>query len=110
MSKAIIIDSKNKEIYYKEINNLENIQEAIGGLITFAFYNPLQDVCYVNDEGLFDNTLDFFTYEGAHQPFAGNGVLIGTDSKGNDVDVVEEYESVKKKVKFHDRDMIRNVL
>ncbi len=108
MTLAIIIDTKNRDIYYRrDINKLEDLKREVSGLITTGFYNEHNDVCYVNDEGLFDETFDFFTYEGAHQPFAGNGVLIGTDDKGSDADVVEELESVKKKVKFHDRDMIR---
>ena len=45
----------------------------------------------------------FFTYEGAHQPFAGNGLIMGCDDEGESVDCKIGLTEVKEKVKFYSR-------
>jgi replicative DNA helicase len=43
----------------------------------------------------------FFEFKGAHQPFAGNGVVVGFDAdSGDSVDASSTLEEIKSKVKF----------
>ena len=103
--KAILIDSINKEV--KEVEIGKGIDEMYKFLnceiFTIASYLPKNDVIFVDDEGLMNGTDTFFTYEGAHQPFAGNGLIMGSNSKGESVDCKIDLNEVKKKVNFYDR-------
>ena len=103
--KAILIDSINKEV--KEIEIGKGIDEMYKFLnceiFTIASYLPKNDAIFVDDEGLMNGTDTFFTYEGAHQPFAGNGLIMGSNSKGESVDCKIDLNEVKKKVNFYDR-------
>ena len=103
--KAILIDSINKEV--KEVEIGKGIDEMYKFLqcecFTVASYLPKEDAIFVDDEGLMNGTDVFFTYEGAHQPFAGNGLIMGCDSKGNSVDCKIDINEVKKRVLFYDK-------
>jgi len=103
--KAILIDSINKEV--KEVEIGKGIDEMYKFLnceiFTIASYLPKNDAIFVDDEGLMNGTDTFFTYEGAHQPFAGNGLIMGSNSKGESVDCKIDLNEVKKKVDFYDR-------
>jgi hypothetical protein len=103
--KAILIDSINKEV--KEVEIGKGIDEMYKFLnceiFTIASYLPKNDAIFVDDEGLMNGTDTFFTYEGAHQPFAGNGLIMGSNSKGESVDCKIDLNEVKKKVNFYDR-------
>jgi len=103
--KAILIDSINKEV--KEVEIGKGIDEMYKFLnceiFTIASYLPKNDAIFVDDEGLMNGTDVFFTYEGAHQPFAGNGLIMGSNSKGESVDCKIDLNEVKKKVDFYDR-------
>ena len=103
--KAILIDSINKEV--KEIEIGKGIDEMYKFLncqcFTIASYLPKEDAIFVDDEGLLNGTDVFFTYEGAHQPFAGNGLIMGCDDEGESVDCKIGLTEVKEKVKFYSR-------
>jgi hypothetical protein len=103
--KAILIDSINKEV--KEVEIGKGIDEMYKFLqcqcFTIASYLPKEDAIFVDDEGLMNGTDVFFTYEGAHQPFAGNGLIMGCDDEGESVDCKIELTEVKEKVKFYSR-------
>lgn len=105
--KAIFIDAKNGkvELVERDFKNYKLINEQIGCDI-FAYATSFNngDVLYVDDEGLFDRELNsFFTYEGAHQPFAGNGLILGTDEEGDSVDAKTSLMEVASKVEFMTR-------
>lgn len=103
--KAILIDSKNREV--KQIEIGKGIDEMYKVLececFTIATYLPKEDAIFVDDEGLMNGTDMFFTYEGAHQPFAGNGLIMGCDDMGESEDCKVDLTEVKNKVKFFDR-------
>ena len=103
--KAILIDSINREV--KEVEIGKGIDEMYKFLqcecFTIASYLDKQDAIFVDDEGLMNGTDSFFTYEGAHQPFAGNGLIMGCDDMGESEDCKVDLTEVKNKVKFFDR-------
>jgi len=103
--KAILIDSINKEV--KEVEIGKGIDEMYKFLncqyFTVASYLDKQDAIFVDDEGLMNGTDVFFTYEGAHQPFAGNGLIMGCDDEGESEDCKIDINEVKKNVEFYDR-------
>jgi hypothetical protein len=109
--KIIVIDSANKKVYESTSNGLPDLQKAVGGYIEIAHEievkGNLVDTVYVNDEGLF-GAQHFFEFKGAHQPFAGNGVVTGTDlESGETVGVHSSLSDVKSKVKFLTIDEVR---
>ena len=103
--KAILIDSINKEVKEIEIGKgIEAMYEFLKcQYFTVGSYLDKQDAIFVDDEGLMNGTDVFFTYEGAHQPFAGNGLIMGCDDEGESVDCKISFAEVKDKVKFYDR-------
>lgn len=105
--KAILIDSKNREVKEVEVKDYSEYNSLIGCLcFTVATYlgngndKQEEDVIFVDDEGLLTEPEHFFTYEGAHQPFAGNGLVIGCDYEGESKNPLVTLEEVKNKVKF----------
>ena len=104
--KAILIDAKNREV--KEIEIGKGIDEMYKFLecqyFTIASYLDKGDAIFVDDEGLMNGTDIFFTYEGAHQPFAGNGLIMGSNRNGESIDCKIDFNEVKNKVEFYDRD------
>ena len=103
--KAILINAKTKEV--KEVEMGKDYKEIYTQLqcelFTAGMYMNDADVMYVDDEGLMNGTNEFFTFEGAHQPFAGNGLIMGTDDEGESTDCKMSFDEVKNKVKFYDR-------
>lgn len=58
------------------------------------------DVCFVDDEGLY-NHIDFFELPNTHQPLAGNGLIVGTDGEsGESVACLSTIEDIKEQVTF----------
>ena len=60
-----------------------------------------EDTIYVDEEGLLKPSDHFFYFEGAHQPFAGSGLICGSDNRtgkacGAEMDIL----SVLSKVRF----------
>ena len=106
--KAILIDSINKEV--KEVEIGKGIDEMYKFLncqcFTIASYLPKEDAIFVDDEGLMNGTDVFFTFEGAHQPFAGNGLICGSDKDGETTDCKIDIDEVKSKVQFYDRNTL----
>lgn len=103
--KAILIDVVNKEV--KEIEIGKGIDEMYKFLncdcFTVASYLPNEDAIFVDDEGLMKGTDEFFTYQEAHQPFAGNGLIMGCDEDGESVDCKISLDEVKSRVEFYSR-------
>jgi hypothetical protein len=98
--KAIIIDATKQEIRETEIDGkLAALQGAVGGMIELVELPEGADL-FVNEEGLLNGTQAFFSYEGAHQPFAGNGIICGHDDEGNTTGTSMSVEAVRARVKF----------
>lgn len=100
MKKAILINSELQTITEVEYNSIDDIQRLIGcRCFTVATYLDNEDAIYVDDEGLYTPQF-FFEYKGAHQPFAGNGLVVGANDEGEGADVKISLEDVKKNVTF----------
>ncbi len=115
--KAIKIDSKNRTVSlvdYKEYNDIYRHVECDTFTVATDLGNGNEtqesDVIYVDDNGLLTQPENFFTYEGAHQPFAGNGLVLGTDFEGESCEPMVTLEEVKNKVKFYDIREIRAMI
>lgn len=103
--KAYKIDTQLRQVTEIEINegnSLKEMQEVVGGLITVAAELENTDTMFVNDEGLFMFN-EFFYFDGCYQPFAGNGVIVGTDEEGASVGAKSTLEEIKSRVKFLNR-------
>ena len=102
--KAVKIDSKEKTITDIDVNGLPDLQAIVGGLIATALIFPNGDTLFVDDEGLFKNPENFFEHSDGYQPFAGNGVLVGTHPKNGEVlGVLTTAEQLTPKITFLDR-------
>ena len=101
IKKAILIDVNQqivKEIYISD--SIDAIHDAVEcECFTVAQVNENNDV-FVDDNGLFTKD-KFFNFEGAHQPFAGNGLILGIDHEtGESINTTLSIEEVKAKVTF----------
>lgn len=108
--RCILIDSENHVVKEGKIegDTLKYMQHAVGGLITIGvILNDQNDTIMVDDEGLLKSPQHFFEYEGAHQPFAGNGIIVGCDDMGDTVDCGITLEEAKSKIKFMSLKQIR---
>ena len=101
MYKAIKIDSKKRTFEEVEIGNgLEDIYKQVEcSMIEVATYLGT-DVIYVDEEGLFGKIEYLFEVNGAHQPFVGNGLVVGTTSSGGSKSPSITIDELKKLVTF----------
>lgn len=101
--KAILIDASAKTV--TEVT-LEDDHKEISkhiGCRTFTLGADIgeKDCVYVDDEGLLDDSNAFFFLPTLHQPFAGNGLILGIDyNTGESQDTSISLEAVKRSVKF----------
>ena len=103
--KAIKIDAKNRQVIEVDItSDYNDINKQIGcQIFTIAHSLKKRDTIMVDDEGLYNNENIFFAYNGAWQPFAGNGLIVGCNTKGDTIDCKIDINEVKQNVKFYDR-------
>ena len=106
--KAILIDVKNNEVKEVNVDEKEILRDwykHIGcELVEQAIQiNDKGDTIMVDEEGLLsvNNNTRFFNFEGGHQPFAGNGLIVGTNLEtGDSVDVTVTVDEVRDKITF----------
>jgi len=106
--KAILIDVLNQDVKEVEFDNNKSLTEIYKlikcEIIEVAMYiNENDDCIYVDEEGLLEITpfTRFFSYKNGHQPFAGNGLIIGTNMEtGDNADVTVSLDEVKANIKF----------
>lgn len=106
--KVIVINSRQRRVYEKEIeNDLRSLQKIVGGYIETAFNltdSIESDCCFVDEEGLLKGYQDFFIFKGAPVPFAGNGVIVGTGPEGESISYKDTtLEKIQKAVTFTNR-------
>jgi hypothetical protein len=83
--KVIFINARKREIELVEIENrLEPLQNLVQGYIECAFRLPNGDELFVNEEGLLKDFAFGFKIAGGHQPFLGNGVVVGFNEADGD--------------------------
>lgn len=81
---AFFINSTDRTIAKVDYTGIKDLYRMVGGPIELAMHWSNGDVIYVNEEGLLMNLPNWFTVIGGHQPFAGNGVLVGREvEEGN---------------------------
>jgi hypothetical protein len=61
------------------------------------------DALFVDDEGLFKSPVRWFQIAGGHQPFAGKGLIVGADLRGNGATAVTSINLVSAAVLFLER-------
>lgn len=81
--RVIVINTELKQVYEAHVCGLKDMQKIVGGLIERAMILDNGDEIYVNEEGLFDQSLKPFVIDG--NVFIGNAYIIGsvTSSGGN---------------------------
>jgi hypothetical protein len=65
------------------------------------------DVIYVDDEGLLKPLDWFFAIKGGHQPFAGCGLVLGSNDEGESVSASIAFQELKRRI-LHLRIVARN--
>ena len=102
-SKAILIDTANKEMREILVSGYQDLLKYLKcETLAVGMRLPNGDTLYIDDEGLLINPELFFMIRGNDRPMAGNGVIIGCDGGGNDVD----YKSASVEVAFLTREEI----
>lgn len=77
--KAYWINSEAMQVVSVPYSGLADLKRMVGGYIECAKHWPNGDVLYVDEEGMLKNYAYGFEIEGGHQPFFGNGVLVGRE-------------------------------
>ena len=104
--KAFKIDSANQtvtEVDVDEKNVLADLYKHVGcEMVEIACRIDDDNEIYVDEEGLLKNgPIIGFSYKGAHQPFAGNGLVLGcNDETGESKATTLKLEDVAKNVTF----------
>lgn len=108
MIKAIKIDVERKMLY--EVH-LEPSLDAIKGQLDCHLIDVIRlnfkdrSVIYIDDEGLYvQEPIGYFSVKGAYGKFAGHGLVVGTDSEGNDLDTKISIEELTERIRFHGND------
>lgn len=111
--KAILIDVENKTVTDVEYDGTKTLQEWYRllkcDIVVVATdiptkYNDKINSVMVDEEGLLsvnDNSM-WFIFKEAHQPFVGNGLIVGLDdNSGETIDVIDiTADDVRDKVIF----------
>ena len=112
--KAILINVHDETVQQVEVDD-DNVLKSwykllICTMVQVAHYFNEKDSIMVDEEGLFtmNDESKFFTIEGGHQPFIGNGLVVGVNPEdGESVDPCITTEEVRSKVKFHTMNEVR---
>lgn len=109
--KAIKIDVAARTVTAIEVAGLSDMQAVVAGSIEVATEVQHQDqwnTVFCNEEGLYLPIRDWFIWQGAHQPFKGNGLVIGFNPEtGESIDTNLTVEDVKKFVRFADDNTVQ---
>jgi hypothetical protein len=108
---AFFINAKEQTVTQMEIKqDLQTYYDLIGCRVVDGIYLDADNFCYVDDEGLLKEQEGYFTLANFPRPFAGNGIIVGTDEEGNDVSSKLVLEEVVKNVKFYRPDELSHDL
>ena len=111
--KAILIDVLNENVRMVEVDDKNVLRDWYRhincGMVEVAHYfNNNHDSIMVDEEGMFsmDKDTKFFGVDGGHQPFIGNGLVVGVNNRGESVDPCISVEEVRSKVTFYSMDEV----
>lgn len=113
--RAILIDPFKKTVLELNLDASQNMLDQWykvldASPVEVAHYIDDHDSILVDEEGLLKPCDHFFTYQGAHQPFAGRGLVVGCDNDGNTVSCTTPVEDVLDSVRFLSRiDVLGNL-
>jgi len=115
--KAILIDVINETVRQVEVDDNDVLRSWYKHMncqmVQVGHYFNDKDSIMCDEEGLFtmDSDSKFFSVEGGHQPFIGNGLVVGVNPEnGESVDPCISTEEVRSKVKFHTMNEVRTMV
>lgn len=101
--KAILINTQKMNLEQVEVADFKEMQKAIGcSCFTVAHnfkYEGKRYTIFVDDEGLHRHR-ELFYYEGSHQPFFGNGLILQDLPNGESGDADIPFEYIDKQVTY----------
>lgn len=108
--KAILIDTANQSISEVDIKgDLNSWYETIKcDVVEVAVRLDNGDMILVDEEGLWKSPTMYFTYNHAeynNYPFAGNGLVIGSDGEDT-ADAKSTVQEIAERVRFQDKQSI----
>ena len=83
--------------YSGELKDIYRLTQC--GIVEVARADIGTHTLYVDEEGLFKKDQKFFAIDGARQPYAGRGLIVGYDN-GDDSAATISLDEVKDKVRF----------
>jgi len=102
--RALVINSKEKKVEVVEISetdSLSEMQALVGGYIQGVLKIGKQDQLYVDEEGqMKSHTTGFYVTGSPHPVYVGNGVILGFNRKGDEIDCTLTAEYVRSLVVF----------
>lgn len=102
--RAILINSHLRVVTEVEVSDTDTLKDWYRliecSMVEVAYYINKHDSIMVDEEGLLNEPNVFFEYEGAHQPFAGNGLVVGVTDEGESISCRVKAKDVLSKVKF----------
>lgn len=106
--RGILIDPFTKKIEEVDTTGkLPEIYSMLGVELITIVHIGESDVLFLDDEGLFvpRDEQEYFYWSGSNQPYAGKGLIIGTDEEGDSTDAEIDLEEVKQRVRWLDKTM-----
>jgi hypothetical protein len=115
--KAILINVHDETVQQVEVDD-KNVLKSwykflICTMVQVGHYFNEKDSIMCDEEGLFTMNDDskFFTVKGGHQPFIGNGLVVGVNPmNGESQDPCISVEEVRSYVKFHTMNEIQQMV
>ena len=107
--RGILIDPLKKTVECVNVEgNLSEIYDLLGVECITIVPLDFSDALYLDDEGLLvpKNEQAYWRMKGSSQPFAGRGLILGTDEEGDNDDAVSDLKDVKASVIWIDREAI----
>ena len=100
--KAILIDSKNKEVREVDYSGDYNEIYTLCGFSCFTCVDlDDKNTMFVDDEGLINGTEDFFLLDTYGEPLAGNALILGMDVEtGASVATTMDTDEVRGETNF----------
>jgi hypothetical protein len=101
--KSYLIDVDKQEIREVDTTDYKDFNKYVGcntGTIPIIFSN--EDSLWIDNEGLLKSNMKGFTFvfdeDGTQWKFAGNGLLIGSGTEGENADVQMTIERLKEQI------------
>lgn len=109
--KALWIQTAERKITEVTYTGLSDLQRMVGGNIELAMRLKWEDVLFVDDEGL-HKYQDFFVVPDGHQPFAGNGVIVGKEYHNSPMtrDPQTTLAEIQAVIRWHNRSEIQRTI